>query len=80
MPWHRCTVDYGTRQGCLSQDAFQTAFAEKSMATAAWDTMLGFHVPCCINQGPTPNVRKRHVESALNAWLNTRNITAWQPP
>jgi hypothetical protein len=76
----RCTVDYGTRQGWLSQDPFQQAFAEKSTATAAWDTMLGFHVPCCINQGPTPNVCKRYVESALNAWLNWRNITTWRPP
>ncbi len=79
-PWDRCTVDYGTRQGWLNQDAFQQAFTDKSTATAAWESMLGFHVPCCINQGPTPNVCKRYVESALNAWLNRRNITQWQTP
>lgn len=63
-----------------SARTFQQAFAAKCTTTSAWDTMLGFHVPCCVKPSATPNVCKRYVESALNAWLNRRNIMERQPP
>jgi hypothetical protein len=72
----RCTVDWGPRGA--DQDAFEDSFADRNNVAHAWATMLGFHVPCCVNERPALNTCKRYVESALNAWLHQRNITEWQ--
>lgn len=77
----RCNSAYGgyDKFGTpLSQDAFQEASRKTTEAAHSWDTVLGFHVPCCFNKAPWPNECKHYIEAALNQWLDHQNITQWQ--
>lgn len=57
---------------------FAERFVQTSNSLTNWDTALGFHVPCCKNQGQTLSKCKQFLPSVLNEWHNHANITVWQ--